>query len=266
MPEGHSIHRYARLHGDTLAGKIVRVESPQGRFAHGAARIDQTVLDDVEAHGKHLFYRWDNGETLHVHLGLFGRFRTHRRDTPPPTPGTRLTMRTPEAAVYLSGPTACELISPEEEDTIRSRLGPDPLDSRAKSDEFAERLGRRSIPIGAALLNQQVIAGIGNVYRAEILLLAGISPHRPANQISASETDEIWGLAREQLRQGERTGRIITVEPADVGVARRVDIPRRERLFVYKRDGLPCRRCNESIRMGESANRKIWWCPTCQPA
>ncbi|HVL99615.1 MAG TPA: DNA-formamidopyrimidine glycosylase family protein [Egibacteraceae bacterium] len=128
MPEGHTTHRLAREHRRELAGRTVAVASPQGRFAAGAARLDGRILCDVEAHGKHLFYRWDGGgDTLHVHLGLVGTFRTFRGDVRPPGAATRLALRTDEVAVYLAGPMACELLDAGEEQAVRARLGPDPL-------------------------------------------------------------------------------------------------------------------------------------------
>ncbi len=266
MPEGHSIHRYARLHRKSLGGQTVGVTSPQGRFSDGAARLDGNVVEKVDAIGKHLFYRWDHGATLHVHLGLFGRFRTFRQEIPPPTRGTRLAMETPDATVYLAGPTICNLITPEEEEDLRSRLGPDPLDRKADPNDFAARLSKRRIPISGALLDQKVIAGIGNVYRAELLFLAGVSPHKPANELTGDEVEQLWTLAVSQLRAGEKSGRIVTVAPNDVGATKRSEIPRRESLFVYKRDGTPCRTCGTNVRIGESANRKVWWCPSCQAA
>jgi formamidopyrimidine-DNA glycosylase len=264
VPEGHSIHRYARCHREALLGRRVRVDSPQGRFAAGAARLDGSRLDHIEAHGKHLFYRWDGGDTLHVHLGLFGRFRTYRQSPPDPSDGTRLRMRTNGVAVHLSGPTACELIDPDAEARLRERLGPDPLRSTGGGEAFAAKLARRRIGIGAALLDQKVIAGIGNVYRAEILFLAGIHPHAPASSLTTDDAARIWTIAVDQLRQGERSGRIVTVDPAEVGVRRRGDIPRPDRLYVYKRHQLPCRRCHTPIATGELAARTTWWCPSCQ--
>ena len=127
MPEGHTIHRHARLQRDILGGSRVRAWSPQGRFSAGAERLDGRRLDDIEAVGKHLFYRWEGGETLHVHLGLFGKFKTFHLDPPAPTEATRLAMANGRSVIYLAGPTICELIDPQAEDRLRSRLGPDPL-------------------------------------------------------------------------------------------------------------------------------------------
>ena len=111
MPEGHTIHRHARLQRAALAGEQIRTWSPQGRFAAGAARLDGQTLLGIEALGKHLLYRWGSGDTLHVHLGLFGKFKTFKSDPPPPTEMTRLAMANGRAVVYLAGPTICERIT-----------------------------------------------------------------------------------------------------------------------------------------------------------
>jgi formamidopyrimidine-DNA glycosylase len=270
MPEGHVIHRYARSHRDALGGQHVKASSPQGRFAAGAALIDGRRLESVDAHGKHLFYRWEGGETLHVHLGLFGRFRIHRSNPPPPTDATRLALSTDEVVLYLSGPTVCELIDPETEDTLRTRLGPDPLLSGkhngvVPAEAFVANLSRRSIPVGAALLDQRVIAGLGNIYRAEALFLEGIDPHLPAREIDPDRARDLWGTSVKLLRRGVRSGRIVSVEPAEIGARRLSELGRTERLYVYKRQGEPCRRCGAAVRRTEMANRMLWWCPSCQP-
>jgi formamidopyrimidine-DNA glycosylase len=267
MPEGHTLHRYARAHRRDLVGRVLRVTSPQGRFADGAARLDGRRLKDVEAVGKHLFYRWEGGPILHVHLGLFGKFKTFHGEPPPPTEGTRLAMADGDVTLYLAGPTDCSLIDPDEEDAIRARLGPDPLTAGAAgATTFAANLGRRTIPIGAALLDQKVVAGIGNVYRAEVLFLTGIDPATPARDLEEEESAALYRILLTELRRGARAGRIVTVDPAEVGAASRRALRRDERLYVYKRDGLPCRRCGTEILRREMANRLIWACPRCQAA
>lgn len=267
MPEGHTIHRHARLQRRDLVGHTVEAWSPQGRFTDGAAELDGLRLDRIDARGKHLHYRWDEGPILHVHLGLFGRFRRHRGDdVPDPTDGTRLALRTDELTLYLSGPTICELVTEDDVDALAGRLGPDPLraDETDGFDRFDRLLDRRSISITAALLVQEVIAGVGNVYRAEILFLAGIDPRRRAKDLDADERKRVWHIACEELARGERGGRIVTVEPADVGAKRRSDLDRSTRLYVYKRAGEPCRRCDDAIASEEIGNRTTWWCPSCQ--
>lgn len=266
MPEGHTLHRIADRHNDVLAGRSLRVSSPQGRFAEGARDLDGEVLDSAEAHGKHLFYRWANGANLYVHLGLVGKFRTWPAGAaPPPTPGTRLAMASDEAVTYLAGPMACRLVTSEEAAAVIDQLGPDPIRSRRGRSEFATRLARKRVPIGAALLDQSVLAGIGNVYRAELLFLLGIHPEVRADRLSAIEVDALWDLAVDELRAGVQAGRIITVRPRELGVRRRIDLGGDERLYVYHRDGLPCRRCGTEIVAREIGARRIWWCPKCQP-
>ncbi|HUH08338.1 MAG TPA: DNA-formamidopyrimidine glycosylase family protein, partial [Egibacteraceae bacterium] len=117
MPEGHTIHGLARAHRAVFAGRVVRLQSPQGRFAAGAAELDGRVLKDVQAYGKHLFHRWEGDAVLHIHLGLIGMFRQRDADTPPP-PSARLRLAAAGHAADLSGPMVCELIDPMRQDTI----------------------------------------------------------------------------------------------------------------------------------------------------
>lgn len=262
MPEGHSIFLYAREHRKLFADRVVIATSPQGRFARGAERLSGRKLLGVDTHGKHLFYRWHRAETLHIHLGLYGKFRTFGDDPPLPTPGTRLALHTEGTTVYLAGPTVCELIVPSEEETIRSRLGPDPLQAGKpghSAEAFIEKLARRKIPIGASFIDQAVIAGIGNIYRSEALFLTGINPKTPSDQISEDQAKELWNLSVKLLKRGVRDKRIVTV-------------PRRTKergdganQYVYKRDRFACRKCGGPISSGQMANRNIWWCNGCQP-
>lgn len=272
MPEGHTIHRYARLHAKALAGRSVGVSSPQAEAgatvaaaldaAEAAAALDGAVLERVDAYGKHLFYRWEGALSLHVHLGLFGRFRTRRAPIPPPRGAVRVRLETVDVAIDLAGATASRLINPEAEATLLERLGPDPLRSDADPEQTWSALGRKSIGIGAALLDQRVIAGIGNVYRAEILFAHGIDPHLPANTITRAEWDSIWETTRAMLRAGERSGRIVTVPASEAGGAPS-KLRGRDRVQVYRREA--CRRCGTPVRRAEVANRQLYWCPTCQP-
>lgn len=260
MPEGHSIARFAKRHNELLAGRKVAVASPQGRFSAGAQRLDGRRLLDVSAHGKHLFYHWQRAETLHIHLGLYGKFRTFRETPPPPTPGTRLSLSADGVTIYLAGPTVCELIMPSSEEAIRGRLGPDPLQAGTDgntAERVVTNLARRSIPIGAAILDQSVMAGLGNIYRAEVLFLTGVNPTTPAREVPAAKVSEIWDRSVELLNRGVTEGKIVTV-PGRAAT-------RTDRVYVYQRERHPCRRCGGEISMGEMANRSIWWCEGCQP-
>lgn len=265
MPEGHTIHRAARLQSVALGTGPITVRSPQGRFSDGADLLDGKRIESIDAAGKHLFHCWEDGSVLHIHLGLFGKFRTHRKQPyPEPSTNARLTM-IGDSAVYLSGPTVCEVLTPEEADDIRMRLGPDPLDAEADPERFFASLDRRSIPISAALLDQAAIAGVGNVYRAELLFLSGIHPDRPAKDTTDAERADLWKRSVGLLAIGERLGRIVTVDADEVGSQPVRDIPAGERLYVYKRAGDPCRRCGTEIRSWDMRGRTVWACPTCQP-
>ena len=130
---------------------------------------------------------------------------------------------------------------------------------------MASALARRTVPVGAALLDQRAIAGLGNIYRAELLFLGGIHPNRPANTLDDDEQRELWRRAVDLLRIGERLGRIVTVNHDEIGAHSPGTIQRGERLYVYKRKGKPCRRCGTEIERWELGGRNIWACPECQP-
>jgi endonuclease-8/formamidopyrimidine-DNA glycosylase len=156
----------------------------------------------------------------------------------------------------------CELITPTQEESIRSRLGPDPLQAGTpgnSAEEFAANLSRRTIPIGAAILDQAVIAGIGNIYRAEALFLMGINPTKPANEVPADKVARLWQLSVELLNRGVAERKIVTVPRRRSGRGKETD-----NLYVYKRERFPCRKCGGPISTGEMANRSIWWCGSCQ--
>ena len=266
MPEGHVLHRAARLQGRRFRGQAVRAISPQGRFAAGASILDGQVVSGIDALGKHLFYRFDGGEVLHIHLGLFGKFRVRSRPAPEPSPNARLVLESQTDHLHLAGPTACDLLTPEEEDTLRARLGPDPiLDPADGVEQFGTRLHRRSISISAALLDQKVVAGIGNVYRSELLFLAGIHPLTVAKTLDDESVEDVWRRSVAALKDGERLGRIVTVVPGEMGATSARELARGDRLYTYKRMGEPCRRCGDEIRSADVSGRNVWWCPTCQP-
>jgi endonuclease-8 len=267
MPEGHTIHRIARDHAKLLAGRVVSVSSPQGRFSGDAALVDGQVLDRIEAYGKHLFLWWTNGHVGHVHLGLFGKFRVQRRtvgdELPEPIGEVRMRMTTDESVVDLAGPTACAIVTEPERDAIVDRLGPDPLRRDARPAVAIERIHRSRQALGALLLDQSVLCGVGNVYRAEALFVNALHPSRHGRDTSLDELTSLWTTVVTMLRQGVKDDRIITVDRRglDLSVGRR--LRRGEATYVYHRD--LCLRCETPIRTVELAGRPCYYCPTCQP-
>ena len=262
VPEGHTIHRLARGLNRTLSGRPARASSPQGRFSGGADAIDGCTFESAEAWGKYLFCDFGTGEVLHVHLGLIGKFRQRAFPPEEPVGEIRLRLVGEDSTWDLSGPTRCELVSPSEQERIVAKLGPDPLRRDADPDAARSRLARTTRPIGATLLDQSIVAGIGNVYRAELLFLCGIHPARPSDTLTDDEFDALWDRTVELLRIGERLGRIVTTDPDEIGRPRG-RMRRDERLYVYHREH--CRRCGDSLRTDAIGGRPISSCPTCQP-
>jgi endonuclease-8 len=261
MPEGHTIHRLARDLRDDLAGRPVRTDVRQDRFRDGAARLDGRVLAGTDAMGKHLFLHFDGDEVLYVHLGLIGKLQRRPLPAPEPSPNLRLRLQGEASAWDLTGPMACELRDPSLVDAVAATLGPDPLRRDARPQRFVDAVTASRKPIGALLLDQSVIAGIGNVYRAEILHLAGLHPDRPGRSLTEDQVRELWRLAVEQLRLGVKRNRIVTVP---LGGRRLASIGRGDSWHVYKQER--CRTCGDEVVHHAVGNRTSYACTTCQPA
>lgn len=276
MPEGHTLHRLAGEHQREFRGRVLHADSPQGRFVEGAEAIDGQELAKAEAFGKHLVHHYRepgsrkaSGPILHVHLGLFGKFRQGTGEPPAPTGALRLRLtaddpspRGPQWA-ELRGPTACEIWDPTQLADLIARLGPDPLRPDGDPDAAFRRISRSNTEIGALLMDQKVVAGVGNVYRAEILYRHGVSPFRPGRTIDAGLWQEMWLDLVHLMRAGVRVGRIETVRPEDRPHTRR--LTRSQATYVYRHAGEPCRICGTEVALADMQGRNLFWCPTCQP-
>jgi endonuclease VIII len=268
VPEGHTLFRLARELTTQFAGRPVHVSSPQGRFAAGAALVDGRVLEEVFSYGKHLFARF-GGDTVHVHLGLYGTFGGGPGT--PPTPKGALRMRWegpgPDGAGVwsdLRGPTACEVLAAPEVAAVLARLGPDPLRPRADPLVAHRRIARSRTAIGALLMDQSVLAGVGNVYRAELLFRHGVSPFRPGRAVDGEVWAGMWSDLVTLMKAGVRQGRIVTTRP-EHRTRRRGPAEREDAHYVYRRTGLPCRVCGTEVRTEVMVGRNLYWCPICQP-
>lgn len=268
MPEGHSIRIAVDRQKKLLGGKRVRVSSPQGRFTD-AAGIDGQMLRRVEGAGKHLFYHFassatdlsKNASILHVHLGRLGRFRYHDGDPPPPSPGCRLRLHASDATLDLSGPTACHLIDNDARRSILARLGPDPLRTDADPTKAWERIHRSKKAIGALLLDQSIIAGLGNIFRAEILFRLKLHPILRGDELTRKQFNAIWKDSAEVMALGVKYGWIITTRERDIGKPlAKAKGP--DRFYVYKRK--TCRVCESKIQTLTLASRTLYFCPSCQ--
>lgn len=254
---------------------------------------------------------------LRVHLGLYGSWtfaadtttnivhaigaprrrigeRDHDLDTlpstdsdtwslPEPRGQVRVRIAAAHAVADLTGPTACEVITHTEVLHYARKLGPDPIRADAEADRFIAAAQRSRSAIGALLMNQAVIAGVGNIYRAEVLFRAGLSPFTPGATVPAETLTMLWKDLVSLMRDGAITGAIVTTEPADrtanvslndLAEPRPVTrqntdgtpgaVPRDESFYVYHRHGQPCRHCGTLIALTDMQARKLYWCPTCQ--
>jgi endonuclease-8 len=185
---------------------------------------------------------------------------------PEPIGQVRVRLLTDTVCADLRGPTACEVLSRDEVNAVLTRLGPDPQHdtSEAAGERFVISVRKKATPIGLLLMDQSVVAGIGNVYRAEILFRAGLDPYRAGKAVT---TDEAWALWRDWvylLQIGVETGQMMTIDGLSGDQWRRAMANRADRHWVYKREGLPCLKCSTNIRLDTMANRKLYWCPSCQ--
>ncbi|GIE83881.1 endonuclease-8 [Actinoplanes regularis] len=267
VPEGHTIHRLATRHRELFAGHPVRLASPQGRFASGAALLDGRVLRDTEAYGKHLLHHYEGDRTLHVHLGLYGKFTEGEPPLPEPVGQVRMRMIGPAHWLDLRGPTACEVLEPPAVEALRARLGADPLRDDADPARSHTRIRSSTKPLFALLLDQSIVAGCGLIYANEVLFRAGLSPLTPGTAIDREGWTALWDDLRALMKEGVARGRIDTVHtqhtPEAMRRAPRVDRHGGE-VYVYRRFGQPCLVCGTDVARGPLAGRNLYWCPVCQ--
>jgi endonuclease-8 len=268
MPEGHTLRRLANDLTDTFAGDPVRVSSPQGRFAADAALVDGQRVQGADSAGKHLFVEFPGERFIHVHLGLIGKLDIHHGRASAPVGQVRLRLQSATAYADLRGAILCNLVGREKHDQVIASLGADPLRPDADPKTAWARISKSHRPIGDLLMDQSVLAGIGNVYRAEVLFRHRINPLRPGNTLRVGQFQGIWDDLVELMNEGVRTGRIDTVRPEHtpeaMGRSPRVDDHGGE-VYVYRRTGQPCLVCDTSVRTRELAGRNSFWCPRCQP-
>ncbi len=245
MPEGDALHRAARRL-QVLVGEQLAVEAmhPRALATGVAARLDGRVLEAVEAHGKNLLLRFEGGPVLRSHLRMNGSWRVVPAGAE--TPGRPwLVLSGREQKAVLRGGAVLELT-----DRATRSLGPDILDDPPDLDAMTARLRAAGDlrELGDALLDQRLVAGIGNLWRAEALWEAQLSPWRPLGGTTDAELRAVLGHAARLMRAS-------------------LDGRRPERR-VYRRAGRPCPRCGETIlsRGQGDDNRIAYWCPRCQPA
>jgi DNA-formamidopyrimidine glycosylase len=271
MPEGHTLLRLARELTSAFGGRPVRVSSPQGRFAADAALVDGALCVGAESAGKHLFVELAGERFIHVHLGLIGKFDVSPvpdDGVPDPVGQVRLRLQNDTAYADLRGATQCDLVGVERRDQIVGQLGVDPLRPDADPERAWTRISVSSRSIGELLMDQSVLAGVGNVYRAEILFRHRVHPLRPGRTLRRGQFLTMWADLVELMEEGVRTGRIDTVRPEHTPEA--MGRPPRQddhggEVYVYRRHGQECLVCGSKVRTDTLAGRNLFWCARCQP-
>ncbi|WP_137292570.1 Fpg/Nei family DNA glycosylase [Nocardioides dongxiaopingii] len=283
MPEGHTLHRLAGELTRAFGGRTVAVSSPQGRFADAAALLDGEKLVDAQAWGKHLFVEFAGERFVHIHLGLIGGMDV-RTDVdpdvgvPPPVGQVRLRIATTDepdgpdggalALADLRGAITCALVTAEQRAATLARSGPDPIRADADPDRAWHRIRRSNRTIGALLMDQGVLAGVGNVYRAEVLFRNRLHPLRPGTTLRVGQWQAIWSDLVVLMAEGVVSGRIDTVRPEHTPEAMGRP-PRRDdhggEVYVYRRTGLPCLVCGRRVSTAVLEGRNLFWCSRCQP-
>lgn len=185
---------------------------------------------------------------------------------PEPIGAVRVRILTDTAVADLRGPTACEVLDPQQVDAVVAKLGPDPMlsDGPEAEERFQAAVRKKPTSIALLLMDQQVVSGIGNVYRAELLFRARLNPHTPGRDLSEETARGLWQDWARLLRIGVETGQMMTMDGLDDEGYRRAMASRADRHWVYKREGLPCRVCGTHILLEELGGRKLYWCPSCQ--
>jgi endonuclease-8 len=293
MPEGNEIHRWAERHNLAFAGKKLHVDSPTGRFPDAAA-LDNRTLERVLAKGKHLGYVFGKDRILHVHLGRYGdwtegqlpladvkgalRLRIWPVSAKPrkdaATPSIRHgwyssddgTNPVPPADIdwlELRGAAACELWSNAQWQTLLDRLGPDPLDGDDPQPAF-DRIATSKTPISVLLMDQEILSGIGNIYRAELLFRARLNPFLEGRNVPLKTLRAIWKDSLPLLRAGMIDRRIVTTRPKDRPTKKTAPPLKEEVHYVYRRHSKPCFVCGTKILRQDIAGRTLYWCPLCQ--
>ncbi|MGV8884796.1 MAG: Fpg/Nei family DNA glycosylase [Microbacteriaceae bacterium] len=237
-------------------------------IASAGGRMGQTnqrgtaVSDDMEASTSSI------GAPRLTRLRMAEQEKTGEPTTFPPEPigAVRVRLLTDATSADLRGPTACEVLQPEDVQRAIAKLGPDPLvDGGAKGEQrFVDVVSKKPTPIGLLLMDQSVVSGIGNVYRAELLFRAGLNPHTPGKLVPEEVVRALWKDWTKLLKLGVKLGQMMTMDGLSPAKRQAALARRDDRHWVYHREGKPCRVCGTPIVMELAAARKLYYCPSCQ--
>ncbi|WP_149085260.1 MULTISPECIES: Fpg/Nei family DNA glycosylase [Microbacterium] len=256
-----------------FAGEILvdpTIASANGRMGQTNQRgttLDEAILDDA---GENSLSSIGAPRRARVHVRMSEQTKGLTEDVdewPPPVVGqVRLRLMTDITVADLRGPTACVLQTPEEMLATVAKLGPDPLvgDPAENEERFVRAVRKKPTPIALLLMDQAVVSGIGNVYRAEMLYRQRLNPHTPGRDVPEDVVRALWHDWVRLLAIGVETGQMMTMDGLSPDEYRAAMASRDDRHWVYHRAGLPCRVCGTEIALEEIGARKLYWCPRCQ--
>lgn len=264
MPEGDTILKAARILHRALAGSVVTKFEPRTASSMRTFLVGKVSISRVEAAGKNLLMFFSDGWVLRTHMRMTGAWHLYRHGERWRAPGhaVRCVIETAEWVAIAVDVPVLEWV--KERDLPHhapvANLGPDVLKDPFDVDEVVRRARLQpDVAISEILLDQTVLAGVGNVFKSEILFVAKTSPHTPVAALTDAQLRSILAIAQKQMRAN--------VSPAAVGRVTTGRMNADEKLWVYRRAGLPCRICGaivETRRTGPNA-RSTYWCPACQP-
>ncbi len=298
MPEGNEVHRWAERHNAAFAGRKLNVLPGPGHRFHDAHLVDGKKLKRVHAVGKHLGYEFGDDLMLHVHLGRFGDWNEGCGPLPEPKGALRAVLQRagsgrparsakgqphnlrcqaddgtrpfPAEEVEwceLRGPTDCSIYNREKWQALLDRLGPDPLGEDPKGhdnpQQYQDKVLKGKKPIAELLMDQEILSGVGNIYRAELLFRHRVNPFTPGMEMDPKVLKAIWKDSIPLLRAGMVDRRIVCTRRAD-RPSRKEPAPRGEEHYTYRRHGKPCFVCGTTVLHRDLASRTLYWCPLCQ--
>lgn len=245
-------------------GRMGQTNQRGTKLAADAATLEGVVLDSA---GENSLSSIGAPRRTRMRMSEEEKELNHLQTFPlEPVGQVRVRMLTDTVCADLRGPTACEVLDAAQVAVSMARLGPDPeLENTPEAEErFRSVVRKKPTSIGKLLMDQSVVSGIGNVYRAEILFRAGINPHTPGKELSDEAVRALWQDWAYLLHIGVKTGQMMTRDDLTGADYARAMRRRVDRHWVYKREGLPCRVCGFHIVIEEMSARKLYWCPQCQ--
>lgn len=260
MVEGHSVHRVAADQRKLFVGKKFKAWSPNKRFQDEAKLISNKKYEKIVPIGKNLFAFFEGGHVMHVHFGMSGRWSifTKNKNPPPPKSTTRLILESKDGLVSHLSAMTVRLGDHTFFEEKKRKLGEDPLSENPDVDDLFLRVSKSKKTISKLLMDQGFFAGVGNIYRAEILFVSKTNPSLKGVNMTREQFDRVWNASVSLMQSGFQTGRISSMTQKE---AKKLGDPYRRR-YVYNQS--KCLICKGRIQSFSESSRTVWFCSHCQ--